>query len=129
MAISSVLLVATAFGLTIWRYEHAQRSGRTALDERGDRLRAEEAAKIFWHEREAINEYLITGEPDVLAEVRSLQTEFRRVTERVAEGDEIESYALAQVRVANTSARRGSSNSSGTNGPTSVRLPSVRMTE
>lgn len=102
VAISSVLLVATAFGLTIWRYEHAQQSGRTALDERGDRKRTEEAAKIFWHEREAINEYLITGEPDGLAEVRSLQTEFRRVTEGVAEGDEIESYALAQVRVANT---------------------------
>lgn len=101
MAISSVVLVATAFGLTIWRYEHAQQGGRTALDERGDRKRTEEAAKIFWHEREAINEYLITGEPDVLAEIRSLQTEFRRVTEGVAEEDETQRIALAQVRVAN----------------------------
>ena len=101
MAISSVLLVATAFGLTIWRYEHAQKGGRTALDERGDRKRTEEAAKIFWHEREAINEYLITEEPDVLAEIRSLRTEFRRVTEAVAEEDETQRIALAQVRVAN----------------------------
>jgi signal transduction histidine kinase/ActR/RegA family two-component response regulator len=101
VAISSVLLVATAFGLTIWRYEHAHQSGKTALDERGDRLRAEEAAKVFWHEREAINEYLITGEPDVLAEIRSLQTEFRRVTERAAEEDEIQGTGLAQVRIAN----------------------------
>jgi signal transduction histidine kinase/ActR/RegA family two-component response regulator len=101
VAISSVLLVATAFGLTIWRYEHAQQGGKTALDERGDRKRAEEAAKIFWHERGAINEYLITGDPDALAEIRSLQVEFRRVTEGVADDDETQIIALAQVRVAN----------------------------
>ncbi len=101
MAISSVVLVATAFGLTIWRYEHAQQSRKTALSERGDRLRAEEAAKVFWQGREAINEYLITGEPDVLAEIRSLQTEFRRVTERAAEEDEIQGTGLTQVRIAN----------------------------
>jgi signal transduction histidine kinase/ActR/RegA family two-component response regulator len=101
VAISSVLLVATAFGLTIWRYEHAQQRGRTALDERGDRMRTEEAAKVFWHERESITEYLVAGEPGVLAEVRSLQAEFRRLTEGVADVDEIEGFALAQVRVAN----------------------------
>jgi signal transduction histidine kinase len=101
VAISSVLLVATAFGLTIWRYEHAQQGGKTALDERGDRKRTEEAAKIFWHGRKAIDEYLITGEADLLAEIRSLQTEFRRVTESVAEEDETQRVALAQVRVAN----------------------------
>ncbi len=101
MAISSVVLVATAFGLTIWRYEHAQQGGKTALDERGDRKRTEEAAKIFWHGRKAINEYFITGDADVLAEVRSLQAEFRRVTESVAEEDETQIVALGQVRVAN----------------------------
>ncbi len=101
MAISSVVLVATAFGLTIWRYEHAQESRKTALSERGDRLRAEEAAKVFWQEREAISEYLITGEPEVLAEIRSLQTEFRRVTKRAAEEDEIQGTGLTQVRIAN----------------------------
>ena len=42
----------------------------TQRTEADDRVRVEQAAQIFWHQREAINEYLITGRPSVLQEVR-----------------------------------------------------------
>ncbi|MEP6910611.1 MAG: hypothetical protein ABI896_09310 [Actinomycetota bacterium] len=60
MGIANVLLVAAAFAATFWRYEDAEHKGRIALEHRGDRLRTEDAEKVFWHKREAINEYLVT---------------------------------------------------------------------
>jgi signal transduction histidine kinase/ActR/RegA family two-component response regulator len=95
-----VLLLAAAFGGTIWRYEHAQSEARAALELRGDRLRDRAASTVQWHEREAINEYLITGAPGALAEVKAQQAEFARLTERklTPGGDSPE---LGEARIAN----------------------------
>ena len=102
VAMVSVVLVAAAFALTLWRYEHAQQSGREALAASADRLRTEEAAKVFWHEREAINEFLVTGRPSVLREVAALRTEFFVLTEGLAEGESSSQVsALAELRSAN----------------------------
>jgi signal transduction histidine kinase/ActR/RegA family two-component response regulator len=101
VALSSVLLVAAAFAATIWRYEHSQRLGRSALAEHADRLRVEQAAKIFWHEREAINEYLITKEPAVLREIEHLRVEFLRLTEGLDRGKKVEARLVTLARTAN----------------------------
>jgi signal transduction histidine kinase len=101
VAILSVVLVAAAFGLSIWRYEEAQQHGRKALADRADRLRTEEAAKVFWHEREAMNGYLLTWRPEVLSEIRSLRAEFLQLTGGLAEGDPIQVRQLARLRGAN----------------------------
>ena len=101
MAVASILLVATAFGLTIWRYELAQESGRAALVEGADRLSSERAATVFWHEREAINEYLLTGRADVLVEIDSLRTEFVALTESLNEDNWNQRRNVANTRVAN----------------------------
>ncbi len=101
VAVASVVLVGTAFGLSIWRYENAQENGRAALTERADQLRSQQAAKVFWHEREAINEYLLTGRPEVLSEINSLRAEFQQLTEGLAEGDAIQMRAVARLRAAN----------------------------
>ncbi|MDP9491627.1 MAG: ATP-binding protein [Actinomycetota bacterium] len=101
VAIVSVVLVAAAFGLGIWRYEEAQQHGRAAMADRADRLRTEEAAKVFWHERDSMNEYLLTRRPEVLSEIGSLRAEFLQLTAGLAEGDPIQDRQLARLRGAN----------------------------
>jgi signal transduction histidine kinase len=97
----TVLLLSAAFGGTIWRYEHAQVQGRAALANRGDRMRDQRAVAVFWHEREAINEFLITRAPHALKEIVTLRAEFFRLTapEIQIEGDSPE---LRAARRANT---------------------------
>jgi signal transduction histidine kinase/ActR/RegA family two-component response regulator len=72
-----------------------------ALRERADRLRSEQAAQVFWHEREAINEFLVTGRTDVLAELRSIDSDFLHLTENLDEGNVVQIRAFARARVAN----------------------------
>jgi two-component system cell cycle sensor histidine kinase/response regulator CckA len=74
-----VLLVSAAFGATIWRYENAQDLGRDALAARADRLRDHQAAAVFWQQREAMNEYVITGAPEALTRIGNLRAEFARI--------------------------------------------------
>ena len=101
VAIVSVVLVAAAFGLSIWRYEEAQHHGREALADRADRLRTEEAAKVFWHERDAMNEYLLTRRPEVLTEIDSVRAEFLRLTAGLTDADPIQVRQLGRLRGAN----------------------------
>jgi signal transduction histidine kinase/CheY-like chemotaxis protein len=72
IALSSLiilLLLAFAIAITIWRYESALDQSRNALAARGDSFRAEQAARQFWREREAINEYLLTRNADLFTHV------------------------------------------------------------
>jgi signal transduction histidine kinase len=104
VAILSIALVAAAFGLTFWRYEDAQQHGRAALDDRADRLETEEAANVFSQQRDAMDEYLITGQPNDLAKVASLQAEFFQRTAGLAEGEtSSQARALTRLRTANRS--------------------------
>jgi len=52
-----LLLLATATGVTIWRYSHALAASDSALKARSEEYRSAQAATAFWREREAINEY------------------------------------------------------------------------
>lgn len=72
-----------------------------ALRERADRMRSEQAAQVFWHEREAINEFLVTGRTDVLAEIGSIQSELFRLTENLAEANKVQIRAFARARTSN----------------------------
>ncbi|MDX6450627.1 MAG: two-component system, cell cycle sensor histidine kinase and response regulator CckA [Gaiellaceae bacterium] len=92
----TVVLLAGAFGVIFWRYEHAQAQARVALLERGDRLRVERAVAVFWHQREAINEFLITRKPAVLSEIRRLQRDFVASTGDV--GTPAEANFVGQAR-------------------------------
>jgi signal transduction histidine kinase/CheY-like chemotaxis protein len=96
----SVALVATAFAVTIWRYEHAHANERAARLQADDRVRVEEATQIFWHQREAIDEYLISGRPSVLREVARLQRAFVHATATRTNGD-IETRLITGARLSN----------------------------
>jgi methyl-accepting chemotaxis protein len=73
-------LLALSFAVTIWRYQHAHGELANALEARGDLDRAERATTAFWHQREAMNEYLLGGGPEILAEVDSLRRGFDAAT-------------------------------------------------
>jgi len=96
-----VALAATAFGVTIWRYEHAHANERAARQQADDRMRVQEATQIFWHQREAIDEYLITGRPSVLREVAKLQRAFVRATAGSSANGSIETRLIAGARLSN----------------------------
>jgi signal transduction histidine kinase/CheY-like chemotaxis protein len=96
-----VALVATAFGVTIWRYEHAQTNEHAARTKADERVRVEQATQIFWHQREAIDEYLITGRPSVLQEVAKLQHAFVLATTVPASSTDVDKRLFAAARLSN----------------------------
>jgi methyl-accepting chemotaxis protein len=75
----SVAVIAAAVLLTIWRYGTAVSKWDAAQDEETDAASATALIGTFWHEREAMNEYLLVPSPAVLAEIRAQQPAFSRV--------------------------------------------------
>ncbi|MDX6504024.1 MAG: hypothetical protein QOE29_1149, partial [Gaiellaceae bacterium] len=98
MAAATALLLSGAFAGTIWRYENAQQDAREGLSDRGDRIRDQQAASAFWHEREAIDEYLITGAPETLKEIGLQRSEFSRLAALVSTTDEDFAPLVAATR-------------------------------
>jgi len=83
LSAAAVALIAAAVLITVWRYEAAVSKWDTAQDEESDSASATALIGIFWHEREAMNEYLVTPSPAVLAEIRSQQPAFARIAATV----------------------------------------------
>jgi methyl-accepting chemotaxis protein len=75
-AVAVVPLLAIAVGISIWRYEHAISSKDAALTARAQTTEAAQSEATFWQEREAMNEYLLTGNKAVLTEVDGLGVKF-----------------------------------------------------
>ncbi|HWB21759.1 MAG TPA: methyl-accepting chemotaxis protein [Gaiellaceae bacterium] len=71
-----VPLLAIAVGISIWRYEHAISKKNEALTARAEATQASQAEADFWHEREAMNEYLLNANEPVLTEVSNLNASF-----------------------------------------------------
>ena len=94
-----ILLIAAAFAVTIWRYQHSHSASNRALDVRAERLRADQAGTVFWRQRESMNEYLLNKDPAILEELRVEASDFTTATEGL--GSDVPSeYALT------TAARR-----------------------
>src|ERR1700735_4675480 len=74
-----VAVIAAAVLITIWRYEAAISKWDAAQDEESDAASSTALIGIFWHEREAMNEYLLVPSPAVLAEIRAKQAAFTRI--------------------------------------------------
>jgi methyl-accepting chemotaxis protein len=94
---AAVAVIAAAVFLTIWRYDAAVSQWDAAQDETADAGGATALTGVFWHEREAMNEYLVAPSPAVLAEIRSQQPLFMRVAATVTPEtpEEISSLRLA----------------------------------
>jgi methyl-accepting chemotaxis protein len=81
-----VVLLTAAVGVTIWRYDHALAKSESAQASSTEEYRSQKAATVFWNEREAMNEFLLLRDPELLAEVDELRGEFRRVEDKLGTG-------------------------------------------
>jgi methyl-accepting chemotaxis protein len=79
-----VVLLAAAVGLTISRYDHALGESASARHSATEEARTQTAETTFWHEREAMNEYLQLRSPALLTEVERLRVEFARLKDELA---------------------------------------------
>jgi hypothetical protein len=97
LSAAAIALIAAAVLITIWRYEAAVSRWDAAQDEESDSASATALIGIFWHEREAMNEYLVAPSPAVLAEIRSQQPAFARIAATVTpeNAQEVASLQLA----------------------------------
>ena len=97
LSAAAVAVIAVAVVIGVWRYDAAVSKGNDAQSEAGDAVTATALIGIFWHEREAMNEYLLAPSPAVLAEIRSQQPLFTRVAATVSPetAEELASLQLA----------------------------------
>jgi methyl-accepting chemotaxis protein len=97
LSVAAAVVILAAVVIAVWRYEVAVSRWNDAQNERGDAASAASLIGIFWHQREAMNEYLLSPSPMVLAEIRAQQPSFSRVAASVTRQtpQEIASLQLA----------------------------------
>jgi methyl-accepting chemotaxis protein len=98
---AAVVLMATAIGVTIWRYDHALAAGRDALTARSEDSQARQAATAFWQEREAMNEFLLTHESEIAKEVTDSRALFTQLTDGLGSDVAAEARLVDQARSGN----------------------------
>jgi methyl-accepting chemotaxis protein len=96
VSVAAVAVIATAVGVTIWRYEVALASSRAALDANHDAVLTTTLSAIFWHQREAMHEYLFEPGPAFLREIATQRNQFAATSARLTIS---ESPAEARFRV------------------------------
>jgi diguanylate cyclase (GGDEF)-like protein len=104
IAAASALMIAllgAAVAVTLWRYDHALDEAHRVSDARVEEQSAQQAVTIFWHEREAMNEYLLAPEAEIADEVAELSAEFQRVTRDVGSDSSEERVLVERSRAAN----------------------------
>jgi Methyl-accepting chemotaxis protein (MCP) signalling domain len=121
MSAVAVAIIAAAVLLTIWRYEVAVSTWDAAQDEASDAGGAAALIGVFWHEREAMNEYLLDPSPAVLAEIRSQQPLFTRVAATVTPETRTETGALQVASRGNLALQAAFTSVKGDAGTTAVR--------
>ena len=77
-----VALLATAVGVTIWRYDHALTASDAAQESASEVALSQAAATTFWHEREAMNEYFLLPDAEVLRRGRGAARRVRASSRR-----------------------------------------------
>jgi methyl-accepting chemotaxis protein len=97
-----VVIIAAAVSVTIWRYQVAVDKSRIAADSLGDARRTNALIATFWHEREAMNEYLFVPSASLLSEVAQVRVEFARTAVRLSRAEPpAESRLRAQALLSN----------------------------
>jgi methyl-accepting chemotaxis protein len=76
VSVAVVAVIAASVGVTIWRYEAALSRSAVELGAHQDAVLTAQLVALFWHQREAIREDLLTPAPDVLLEIRTTDGQF-----------------------------------------------------
>jgi methyl-accepting chemotaxis protein len=85
-SVVTVVLLATAVGVTISRYDHALTESELAQQSTSEVALTHQASAAFWNEREAMNEYLLLRDPDLLSEVEQSRSRFSQVKNELPGG-------------------------------------------
>jgi methyl-accepting chemotaxis protein len=102
VSVAAIVVLGAAVGAAIWRYEFAVSRSADALDALHDETRTANLVTIFWHEREAMNEYLVAASPTVLDEVASQRAHFAATSVALsASQTPVEQRIRAQATTAN----------------------------
>jgi methyl-accepting chemotaxis protein len=80
VSVAVVAVIAVAVGVTIWRYEDALGRSASALDARHDARLTAMLVATFWHEHEAMNEYIINPLPATLNEINGQHSQFEHMS-------------------------------------------------
>jgi methyl-accepting chemotaxis protein len=100
-SVVTVILLALAVGVTISRYDHALTESALAQASTSDVAVTEQAATAFWREREAMNEYLLLHDRELLVEIEKGRVQFSQVQQELATGADHSTVAtLADQAVA-----------------------------
>ena len=84
VSVAVVAVIAASVGVTIWRYETALSASAVAVDAYHDKALTEELVGLFWHEREAMREMLLTRSPAVSLELRAVSDQFAATSATLA---------------------------------------------
>jgi methyl-accepting chemotaxis protein len=85
-SVVAVTLLAVAVGITISRYDHALSKSDLAQQATSEVALTQRAATAFWNQREAMNEYLLLHDKDLLVEVEKAQAQFAQVKHELPGG-------------------------------------------
>ena len=96
-----VSLIGAALSVTIWSYRRALDAHALASASLLDAAAAHAAEARLWHEREAMNEYLLAAHPDILGEVHAMKTAFESELATVGDDDVGEGPLTRRARAAN----------------------------
>jgi methyl-accepting chemotaxis protein len=96
-----VSLLATAVGVTVWRYGHAIGQFEAAQQSTTEEYFSQRADTAFWNEREAMNEYLLLREPELLREVEQQRVGLGRLEAKFAVGHAEEAKLVDEATSAN----------------------------
>jgi len=99
---AAVAVIAVAVLITIWRYEVAVSKADTAKNEADESAMESSLVAIFWHEREAMSDYLLAPSPAVLAELSSQLPVFNRTAAAITPETRPEIAYLALASRGNT---------------------------
>jgi methyl-accepting chemotaxis protein len=82
----AVALLVAAVGITMSRYHHALSQSEMAQESTSEVALTQSAATAFWHGREAMNEYLLLRDADLLVEVDKARAQFSAVKAELPAG-------------------------------------------
>jgi methyl-accepting chemotaxis protein len=76
VSLAAVFVIAAAVSVTIWRYQAARSNLTSALAARAQANDSTTLLSYLWHEREAMNEYLMQPSRDLVAEMDGARRQF-----------------------------------------------------
>jgi methyl-accepting chemotaxis protein len=104
VVIASVIVVgllASATGVTIWRYDSTIGAANRALEARDSSDRTRLAVTAYSRERESMNEYLLSPSHDLLDEIATERASFGSALSSLASDDATERPLVARAVAAN----------------------------